>query len=280
MRFLTDSAADYEWDQLEQLKIDFVPVRVYFGEEEFPLQDKDFKARFYEKMRTEKAFPHTSQPSPQDYLPFFEDVKEKGESLIAVLLSSALSGTYQSALLAKDMVDYDNIHIVDSRSVSVGIQILVDKAQRMHKNGETAKKIAHELSFLLKRIRVLAIIDNLDNLYRGGRLSRMQVNIGKLAHLKPIIMLSPQGKIEVQGRYMGRNKADTTLLNLLEEDGFDPEYGLNFVYAENRDNCDRMIEKAKDRFGEETIKGVTHIGPTIGAHVGFRAYGIFYVVHE
>ncbi len=280
MRILTDSAADFEWAELKALGIEWVPIRVYFGEEEFPLEGTDFKIRFFNEMAENKIFPHTSQPSPQDYLPIFEEVKAQGESLLAVLISSGLSGTYQSAVLAKEMVDYEHIYLVDSKSASSGERILLEEACRMRDEGVEAKKIAYELAFLLKRIRLAAIVDDLENLHRGGRLSRMQTNIGKLANLKPIITFDTHGKIQVQGRYMGRNRADANLLKLIEEEGYDQKYGLYFVYAEDPTNCDSLVEKAKVRFGEESLANVTHLGATIGAHAGPGAYGVFYVSKE
>jgi DegV family protein with EDD domain len=280
MRILTDSAADYEWAELKEAGIEWVPIRVYFGEEEFSLEGDDFKARFFEEMAENKVFPHTSQPSPQDYLPIFEEVKEQGDSLVAVLISSGLSGTYQSAVLAKEMVDYEHIYLVDSRNASSGERILLEEACRMRDEGVEAKKIEHELTFLLQRIRLVAIIDDLENLHRGGRLTRLQTNIGKLTNLKPIITLDAMGKIQVLGRYMGRNRADAHLLKFIEEKNYDPEFGLYFVYAADPVNSDKLIEKAKNRFGEDIVKNVTHLGATIGAHAGARAYGVFFVERE
>lgn len=280
IRLLTDTAADFEWKELEEAGIEWVPIRVYFGEEEFSLEGDDFKKRFYEEMNAQSVFPHTSQPTPQDYLPLFEEVKEAGDSLIAVLISSGLSGTYQSAVLAKKMVDYDDIYLIDTRSASSAQRILLEIACKRREEGVEAKAIAHELSLLKTRIKLLAIIDDLENLHRGGRLSRMQLNIGKFAHLKPIITLDLEGKIQVQGRYIGRNKADSMLLKLVEEKGYDPEYGLYFVYAEDPANCENLEEKAKNRLGEDVVKNRTALGATIGAHTGGGAYGLFYVEPE
>ena len=128
IHILVDSAADFSKKEIEEKGIHLVPLQVSFQEEQYLDGVNLERDEFYEKLVHGKVFPKTSQPSPQEFLDVFEDVKEKGDEIICILLSSALSGTYQSAQLARSMADYDKIYIVDSLSAVVAIRILCDTA--------------------------------------------------------------------------------------------------------------------------------------------------------
>lgn len=145
IRILVDSAADFSKKEIEEKGIHLVPLQVNFQEEQYLDGVNLERDEFYEKLVHRKDFPKTSQPSPQKFLDVFEEVKEKGDELICILLSSALSGTYQSAQLARSMADYDKIYIVDSLSAVVAIRILCDTALRMAEHGNTAQEIIEEL---------------------------------------------------------------------------------------------------------------------------------------
>ena len=152
IHILVDSAADFSKKEIEEKGIHLVPLQVSFQEEQYLDGVNLERDEFYEKLVHGKAFPKTSQPSPQEFLDVFEEVKEKGDEIICILLSSALSGTYQSAQLARSMADYDKIYIVDSLSAVVAIRMLCDTALDMAEHGHSAQEIVEELEELKGKI--------------------------------------------------------------------------------------------------------------------------------
>ena len=162
IRIITDSAADYSAQEIERRNLICIPMSVSFGEENYKDGVDLTKDEFFEKLTSEKVFPKTAQPAPTDFLSHFEAAKAAGDTVIAILVSSALSGTLQTAMLAKDMAEYDNIHIFDSKNATLGMRILVDRAVMMRERGNTAEEILAELEILRDRVRVYAGLDTLE----------------------------------------------------------------------------------------------------------------------
>lgn len=276
IRIITDSAADYSAKEIERRNITCVPLSITFGETTY-LGTELEKEAFYELLMGEEEFPTTSQPAPTRFLDCFEEAKEDGDEVIVVVLSGALSGTVQSATLAKSMAEYDKIYIVDSKTATLGMRILVDRAVVMRDKGCTAEEIVKELEELKGRIRIYAGLDTLEYLCKGGRLSRSAANIGTLVNLKPVIMVNQEGAVEVCGKQIGVRHAFKQIIKIVEEDQPDDSYPVYYVYSHDKKNCMGLIQAMQKKgldFGEPKVRG---IGATIGAHVGPGAYGIVYV---
>lgn len=277
VRIIVDSAADYSAQEIEKRQITCVPMAITFGAEEY-LDGVDLtKDEFFEKLTGGEEFPKTSQPSPAKFAECFEEAKEAGDSVIAVLISGALSGTLQSANLAKEMTEYENIYIVDSKTATLGIRILVDRAVHMRDRGKNAEEIVAELEDLKSRIRIYAGLDTLEYLYKGGRLSKAQASLGKLANIKPIITVDESGSVAMCGKQLGIKHVCRQIAKLLEEETPDMNYPIYFVYSYDKKNCVTLIQSLQKKgmeFGEIKTRG---IGPTIGTHIGPGAFGIVYV---
>lgn len=277
IRIITDSAADYSAQEIARRGITCIPMGISFGEEQF-LDGVDLtKEQFYEKLLENKNFPKTSQPSPTTFINCFEEAKAAGDEVIVILIASVLSGTIQSALLAKDMVEYDAIHVVDSQNATLGMRFLVDRAVILRDQGCSAKKIVEELDALKPRIRLYAGLDTLEYLQKGGRLSKGQAILGGLVNLKPVITVTEQGEVSLCGKQIGMRHAFKQIADILEEDAPDVDFPVYFIYAYDKKNCVNFIQYLKKRgmdFGTPKLRG---IGPTIGSHIGTGAFGIVYV---
>lgn len=275
IRILVDSSSDYKMEEIHEKGLELVPITITIGETDYIDGQNLGRDEFYEILEKTGHFPKTSQPSPQAFLNVFLDAKKKGDELICILLSSALSGTCQSAFLAKTMAAYDKIYIIDSLSATYTIKLLADYALKLVSQGIGAGEIATLLEILRARVKVLAAPDTLDFLQRGGRVSKTAAAIGNLAGIKPIITLSPEGRVAVIGKCVGRNKAISQILKQLSALGLDKNFPLYPIYSYGTENCTKLCEKltsAGYQAGE-----MLQIGPTIGAHIGPEAFGIVFV---
>lgn len=275
IRILLDSTADFSLEELKARNITMVPLSVNFGDES--LQDiVELEINeFYDRLINGGVHPKTSLPSPAAFLEKFEEAQQAGDELICILLSGGLSGTVQSAINAKEMLDYEGIHIIDSKTAAAAIRIMVEHTEKRIAEGASAKEIVEELEELKGRTQIFAAVDTLEYLYKGGRLSKAAVTIGSMASLKPIITLNREGVLEVPGKCLGRTKALNFLLDALKKHPQDKNHKLYTIYTlgtENVVKLQELLTKAGHDFA-----GPTQIGSTIGTHVGPGTFGIIYV---
>ena len=252
-----------------------VPLTVSIGGKDYR-SGVDLSAdEFYELLTTSQEFPKTSQPSPEAFAQEFEKIKEAGDEVICLTLSSALSGTYQSAVIAKSMVDYEGIYIVDTLCVTHMIGILAKFAREQIAAGVPAAQIAQQCEELKSKIKVLAGVDTLEYLYKGGRLSRASAAVGEIAGIKPIITITAEGTITTAGKAIGIPRAIQTILTKLksyEPDDRFPLYTLCTCGTENLEALEKKLAAA----GFESA-GRLQVGSTIGAHAGPGVYGVLFV---
>ena len=275
IRILVDSAADFSAEEAKARNMELVPINITFNDKNY-LDGIDItKDEFYELLTTSETFPMTAQPSPQDFLDVFEDVKEKGDQLVYISLSSALSGTFQSATLAKSMAEYDEIYLVDSLSATRAIRLMAEYACKLREEGKDAATIAEALETFRSRVVILAAVDTLEYLYKGGRLSKAAAAVGELANLKPIVTVTKEGTMAVPAKALGRNKALSTLVKMVTEKEIDTTFPIYSVYAVGEENT----EKLEQKLGKEGVRVTKRlqIGSTIGCHVGPGAFGVIFV---
>lgn len=275
IRILVDSASDYQMQELKEKHIELVPLSVNIGENAYIDGVNLERDQFYEILQETGEFPKTSQPSPQAFLSVFEDAKEKGDDLICILLSSALSGTYQSAVLAKNMVEYDRIYLIDTLSATYNIKVMADYACRLVEKGMPAKEIVAELEGFKSRVKVVAALDTLEYLARGGRISKSVAALGNLAGIKPVITVNAEGEVAVLGKCLGKNKAVNHMVKTLQETGVDQSFPMYTIYSYGTENCSRFQNKLEKE--GYTIAERLQIGPVIGAHIGPEAFGVVFV---
>lgn len=276
IRIIVDSSADLTTQEAEALHVHIVSMSIQFGDRSY-LDGVDLsKPEFYQLLAAGKDSPTTAQPTPADFLTPLEEAKEAGDEAVVIPLSSQLSGTYQSAVIAKDMCEYSPIQVVDSRSASAGIHLLVEEACRLRDSGASAQEIAQALEALEGRVRIFALIDTLEYLRRGGRLSNLQASLGTVTKLKPVISVR-EGAVMVVGKAFGVSAAMKQLLRFLAEHPVDNSFPAYALYSDDESRVDDFIPRLRelDLLPKELRR--CSIGPTIGTHIGPGAVGMAYI---
>ncbi|MEG1448788.1 MAG: DegV family protein, partial [Oscillospiraceae bacterium] len=187
IKIITDSTSDYLKSYADERDIEIAHLKVIIDNEEYIDGVNLSKKEFYEKMRAAKEVPKTSQVTPAQFTQMFENALEKHDQVIGIFLSSSLSGTYQSAVIAKEALNNENIFVVDSNQTTFAMQMLVDIAADMRDEGKDAKEIVDKLNEIKGKIKLYAMIDDLKNLKKSGRLSTAGLVIGTALHIKPVI---------------------------------------------------------------------------------------------
>lgn len=273
IKIMVDSAADCTWDS--GIADYYIPQTVSIAGTDY-LAGEDLTAdRFFELLTASKEFPKTSQPSPEVFAKAFAQAKADGDEVIYFALSSALSGTYQSAVIAKEMVDYDGIYIVDTKLVTYMIGVLAEYANGRIRENIPAAQIVAECEALKGKIKVLAGVDTLEYLYKGGRMSRTTAAVGNLANIKPIITLTEEGAVGIAGKAIGMPRAFQTILTKLKSCELDQRFPLYTLYTCGNENPDAFDKKLTET--GYTIADRKQIGPAIGAHAGPGVYGVIFV---
>ena len=275
IKILIDSSADLTSTEIKAKNVTMIPIQITINDKNY-LDGVDLDHdTFYDLLTTSTEFPKTSQPSPQEFLEAFEKVKEDGDELICILLSSALSGTFQSAQLAKNIVGYDKIYLIDSLSAVSAIRILCDKALAMINDGAKSQEIITTLNELKGRIKIYAALNTLDYLSKGGRISKAAATIGELTKIKPIITVNDEGKVEIAGKRLGINKSISYIKEKIDSFTIDQNYPIYPLYSFGEENLNKLQQKLVEN--NYKLANSIQVGPTIGAHLGPEAFGICFV---
>lgn len=276
IRIITDSAADFEPWELEQLHITCIPLNVAFGETEFAENVNLSKDLFYDLLLHSDTLPKTSQASPQVLMDLFEDAHTSGDGAIYITLSSAISGTYQNAVMTRNLLGYDDCHVLDSRNATGGQRILVQYAAQLRDQGKSAAEIIAQVEALRSRIVLYACIDTLEYLYKGGRISQTVYKLGTLANIKPIITVDPDGGIGVPLKAMGMHKGMDILCKQMAQTAPDESFPVYAMYTNQRSVAEALAQK----MGNVSDDRIIQVGAAIGSHVGPDACGLVYVAAE
>lgn len=212
IRIVVDSTADMTEEIQKRLTI--VPLNVSFGQENYIDGVTINHREFYEMLAKSRTLPTTSQPSPEAFACVFEEAKKAGDELVVLTVSSGISGTYQSAVIAAQ--DYpENVHIVDSKNVAVALGALAEYALELVDRGMSAKEIADELENAREEVVLLALLDTLENLKKGGRIPPVLAFAGGLLSLKPVLWMK-DGKLEMLSKGRGTKQGYGLLLKEID----------------------------------------------------------------
>lgn len=273
LRIITDSTSDLSQKEAKKRGIIVVPLHNMFGTQEYLDGVTITTEEFYEKLATAQELPTTSQPSPDEFLTHFQACKEAKESVIVLTISSKLSGTYQSAIIAKDICEYEDIHVIDSTTATIGLNCLVEYALELSKKGLAVEEIVNKLEEAKSKLRVYALVDTLKYLKKGGRLSATAAIAGTLLNIKPIIQVI-DGVVDVAAKARGMNSAIKKVVELVEEaGGIDQDKPSSIGYTGQQSGMDTFeghIKKVYENIPFSTIA----IGSTIGVHAGPGACAI------
>ena len=274
VRIICDSASDITQEQAKEWGITVLPLKILWEGEEY-LDGVTMKSRdFFEKLIETDELPTTSQLSPYDYDKAFQEVVDAGDTAVCFTISSKLSGTYQSANIAKE--DFgDNIIVVDTLNAAVGEQILVKRAIELRDSGKTAQEIADIINEEKKNVRVIALIDTLEYLKKGGRISATTAIAGTVLNIKPVVAIT-DGEIGVLGKARGSKNGNNKLMELVQQDGIDFSRPFLLTYAGlNDDLLQKYIKDSSSLYEGKTEElGIVPLGSVIGTHVGPGAIAI------
>lgn len=280
---LTDSASDITPRELKDYNVKLVPMSLAFDGKDSFLDDHSVPmAGLWERMEAGETLT-TSQPALQTFLDLFEAAKERKEAVVFVSISSNLSGTYQTARAAVNMVDYDQIHVVDGRqaAATVAEKLMVFRACKLRDEGKlSAGEIAKDLERFRYRVRHFSCIDTLEYLVRGGRLSKLAGNIGSLLSIKPIITFSKEGAVQVIKKLPGLKRATSELCALIKQFPIDRAFPIIPLFAKDDANCKNFLARLGDTLGFPVDAPPEEIGATIGCHIGPGGFGLVYVEAE
>ena len=275
VRIVIDSASDITLQRADELHLDFMPLKTIFGEGEYLDGITITHKQFYEKLIECGTIPTTSQIPPYEFEKKFKEIREAGDTAVVITLSSLLSGTYQSAVLASDGFE-DCIFTVDSLNVSLGLQSLVLYAVRLRDQGMSAKEIAAELERVKNKIVVLAVIDTLEYLKQGGRISKTAAWAGTMLAIKPVISIV-KGEVVILGKARGSKNGNNMLMQNVKESGgidFSMPYCLGYTGLDDT-LLQKYIRDSAVLWERKTDNlPITTIGSTIGTHAGPGAIGV------
>lgn len=269
IRIIVDSTADLTPNVRERVTV--VPLTVHFGEQEF-VDGVDITGyQFYEMLETSSVLPTTSQASPYAFSAAFGQAVADGEEVIAIVVSSKLSGTYQSAIIAAE--DYSGkVHVVDSRNIAIGSAILVEYALRLVDEGKSAAEIVELLNQQRDRVRLMAVVDTLEYLQRGGRLSKTAAIAGGILSIKPIIALE-DGEIKVLAKGRGAKQAVSLLNQEIAKAGRDETLPALLGYTgTSAEQLHKYRQENEDLWPHEVPESV--VCGVVGTHAGPGAIAV------
>lgn len=273
IRIVTDSSCDLPDDLVKRWNIEIVPLTIRFAEEEFLDRVELPVDQFWAKCASSSLLPSTAAPSPEQFASSFRRLEEDADGIVVITLSSEISATFQSAELAARDFDAVPIAIVDSRSTTLGLGMIVLAAARLAEGGAGVDDIEQAASDLSTRTRVFGAIETLDNLKKSGRVSNAKAMFATALSIKPLIEVK-DGKVQQAGRQRTRSKALAHVVaRLAEHEGRIENLAVLHANCDDVDDFVKMVEPYADG---DVIVG--EIGPVVGSHAGRGTIGVAF--HE
>ena len=272
VRIIADSATDLSPELKERIII--VPLNVVFGDEKYIDGVTIDNKMFYEKLAQSDVLPTTSLPSPDLFMEEYEKVSANGESAVVITVASRLSGTHQSAVLAS--YGYENIHVVDSGNVAIGSGILIEMALKLADEGKSAEEIVSILEKEKNKIVLIALVDTLEYLQKGGRVSKAVAFAGGVLNVKPIVSLE-DGEIHMKNIARGTKGGNKKLVEETEKaGGIDFSKPALFGYTGISDEAVIKYKEYCNNIWEDKLSDADYllVGSVIGTHAGPGAIAI------
>lgn len=278
---VSDTSADLPDAVLDQHHIALVPLQVVFGNSTFRDRLELKPEEFYRRLRSSAELPTTSQPAPADFLQAFRDAGQAAREVVAVLLGSRLSGTFNAAQAAIRAGGFQGVHLVDSRSASFGVGLLALRGAELAESGWSGPRIAAELERVRARSGMLLTVDRYDNLLRSGRISRAKAWLAGMLDVKPILSLDGDGNVVPVERVRGRENVEGRVLALLEQRLSPRPRVVRFgvAHADAPEVAERIRKALVNQYRPKDCF-VTLATGVLGTHVGPGAWGIFYQVED
>lgn len=274
IKIITDSTLDIPMNLIEKNDIEVMPLLINFGEDSY-LDGVDIvPSEMIERINRENVLPTTAQITPTRFEETFKKYLDQGYKIVTLVLSSEMSGTYQSACIAKDMLETEDIVIIDSKNVTSGLGLLVLKACKLRDNGASIKEIEEEILKTRDKVKSTLNFESLDNLVRGGRLPRVAGAIGTALGLRLILEVR-DGKMAVKDKVRGSKKALKKLISDFESSDVDFTEPVILLDLLNED----VYFELKKYLEEKGIEYIdSKVGCTVGIHSGVKPCGLFFIV--
>jgi DegV family protein with EDD domain len=274
IKIVTDSTAYLSDDFVQEHDIRVVPLCVHFG-------DRDYKEgidlsyeEFYDRLSKASELPTTSQPSAGEFREVFQEVASAGHEIVAITISSILSGTWNSAMAAKEMLPEAEISVVDSLSTSIGLQLMVEAAAEAIASGASRQQVLDRIEEIKSKVLVLFVVDTLEYLAKGGRIGNAKAFLGTLLKVKPILILK-DGAIEPCEQVRSKSKAKARMLEIAAEhlDGRAPDAQAAIAQALVPDEAAGLAQQLQELL-DCPKPSVSPVGPVIGTHTGPGVIGV------
>ncbi len=282
-KIITNTTADLPVDYIQENQLglvyfNYIMDGISYGKE----KELDWK-EFYRLMREEGKMPTTSQVNPEEYKEYFREYLKENRKLLYISFSSGLSGSCGNAMLAaEELMEEETdcrIIVVDSKCASMGEGLFVYKAVQMQKQGRTLEETANYLAALVPHLTHVFTVDDLNHLYRGGRVSKATAIVGTIAGIKPILHVDDEGHLIPLSKVRGRKKSLNALVDYMEEKiegGYLERNDIVFIsHGDALEDAEYVKNEIEKRFGITEFK-INHIGPTIGAHSGPGTIALFF----
>ena len=276
VQIITDSTCDLSNEQARDLNVHMIHMRVVFEDAVYTDGVDIDKAQFYEKQAESKTLPKTTQVNPQEYCDVFQPLLDTGDEVVAIIMSSKLSGTYQSACIAKDLVEGgERLHVVDSLNVTIGEGLLVREAVRLRDAGKSAAEIAAELEQLRHRVRFVAFIGTMKYLKMGGRISSTTAVVGTMLNISPVVAIVG-GEVKSVGQVRGKQKILSYTLDFAKQYPVDTRHCVMFGHSRCLETMEPYRDKLVQALGIQDYDW-DELGAVIGVHSGPGCYGMAYI---
>lgn len=270
IKIITDSTSYFDKSVAEKEGITIVPLNYVFDNETYVEGFKGEFDEFFQKLRDTNLFPTTSQPSVGMFKEAFEEALKEYDEIIAITISSKLSGTYNSAMLAKNLLPESKITVIDSLTSATNLRFLAEDAVQMAKEGKTSEEITAHIETKKEKMVILITTATLEYLSRGGRLSSVQATLGNLLNIKPIIELV-DGELKLVEKVRGANKALANMYDRIPEN----VQRISVCHILNLDGAEDVKKHLETKFPNIEIT-VDELGPVLGSHLGPKTIGILF----
>lgn len=267
IKIVTDSTCDLPQDIVEELDIAVAPLTVRFGHEIYRDGLDITSEDFFHKLKNSKTLPTTSQVSVGQFTEIFEEFSKDYDEIIGIFISSKLSGTYQSAVIAKNVLGLQQIHILDSRATTLALGLMVIEAAKMAKEGKDADEIKNRVTYIFENLHTVIILGTLTYLQKGGRIGSSTALVGNLLNIMPILTFD-NGEVKMIDKIRGKKRTIKWIINHMESLNIDlkgKRLGINYV------GCDELVEELKqavsDRYNIREFT-VGTVGSVIGTYSG------------
>ncbi len=273
VQIITDSTSYLPADVIEKYNIRIIPLNVHFEGEVFKEGTRYSNKEYYDKLKNSSVFPSTSQPSSGEFLEIFEELDSEQDALV-ILLSSKISGTFQSANMARAMLTGKNVnlHLIDSEFSGMGLGFQVIEACELLDRGASIDEIIERLNEIRQKMRLFFVVENLEYLARGGRMSTISCKLGTLIQLKPVLALE-KGELALFQKVRTFPRAMAVVMAELEKVK-DNMSKISILNVEQQEKANQLKEQLQQKYNVPV--SICDLGPVVGSHLGPGSLGIVY----